>query len=262
VADEVHYEVADAVATITLDRPQALNALTRDMKDALLAAVVRASEDTAVRAVLLTGTGRAFCVGQDLAEHAASLDAGDASLAHTVEQHYNPTVLAISRMPKPVIAAVNGVAAGAGAALAFAADLRIVADTATFSMAFSKIGLVPDTGSSWTLQRLIGYGKAAELLLLGTSINAEEALRLGLVTRMVPAGQLADQATTLARELAAGPTIGYALTKQALEFASWHGLAESVAKEAELQGMAGRTGDHRAATAAFVDKQRPTFRGE
>ena len=182
--------MTDAVATITLDRPDAMNSLTAEVKAALLAALRRAREPTSgVRAVLLTGSGRAFCAGQDLREHAANLEAGR-GLADTVREHYNPIVELITTMAKPVVAAVNGVAAGAGASLAFACDLRVASEKAKFAMAFAGIGLAPDSGASWTLQRLVGLGRASELMLLGEPVDAARALELGLVTRVVPADEL------------------------------------------------------------------------
>ena len=184
--ESVLYDVTEGVATITLNRPDAMNSLTTEAKTALREAVERACDDSGVRAVILTAAGRAFCAGQDLREHAANMEAGR-GLAGTVQDHYNPIVLAIAEMPKPVIAAVNGVAAGAGASLAFACDLRIASEKASFATAFTKIGLAPDSGMSWTLQRLVGRAKAGELILLGEPVRAAEALEMGLVNRVVPA---------------------------------------------------------------------------
>ncbi|MFE3448594.1 enoyl-CoA hydratase-related protein [Nonomuraea sp. NPDC059194] len=256
----IRYEVADAVATLTLDRPDAMNSLTVALKDALLGALREAAAADAVRAVLITGAGRAFCAGQDLREHAENLEAGR-GLAGTVREHYNPIVELITGMDKPVVAAVNGVAAGAGASLAYACDLRIASERAKFAMAFAGIGLAPDSGASWTLQRLVGPGRAAELLLLGEPLDAARALELGLVTRVVPEGELLKAAHELAVRLAAGPTKAFAATKRALAFAASHSLTESLELEAELQDALAATDDHRAATAAFLAKQRPTFTG-
>ncbi|MFI6176710.1 enoyl-CoA hydratase-related protein [Nonomuraea sp. NPDC051191] len=252
--------MADAVATVTLDRPESMNSLTAETKAALLEAVRRAAADPEVRAVLLTGSGRAFCAGQDLREHADNLAAGR-GLADTVREHYNPIVELIATMPKPVVAAVNGVAAGAGAALAFACDLRIASDKAKFALAFAGIGLAPDSGASWTLQRLVGRGRAAELLLLGEPIDAATALGLGLVTRVVPADDLPKTAHELAVRLAAGPTAAYAATKRALAHSATHALADSLALEADLQDACVATQDHQDATRAFLAKERPVFRG-
>lgn len=260
MSQTVRYEVADGVATITLNRPDAMNALTVEMKLALVEALVRAVDDDAVRAVLLTGAGRAFCAGQDLREHADNLEAG-AGLGGTVRQHYNPIVRALAGMPKPVVAAVNGVAAGAGAGFAFACDVRVAAEGARFSMAFSGIGLAPDSGTSWTLQRLVGRGRALELLMLAEPVTAEHAREIGLVQRVVADAELPDAARDLATRLASGPTVAYGAIKQAVDFAAGHGLAEALEREAELQEACAATDDHLNATRAFLDKRRPTFSG-
>ncbi|MEU6780675.1 enoyl-CoA hydratase-related protein [Nonomuraea angiospora] len=257
----IRYDVADTVATITLDRPDAMNSLTAETKDALLGALRRAAGDAAIRAVLLTGSGRAFCAGQDLREHADNLEAGR-GLADTVRVHYNPIVELITTMAKPVVAAVNGVAAGAGASLAFACDLRVASEKAKFALAFAGIGLVPDSGASWTLQRLVGQGRAAELLLLGEPLDAARALELGLVTRVVPADDVLKTAHELAVRLAHGPTLAYAATKRALAYAATHSLPDSLAMEADLQDECAATLDHLNATRAFLAKERPTFRAE
>ncbi|GAA5077183.1 2-(1,2-epoxy-1,2-dihydrophenyl)acetyl-CoA isomerase [Thermocatellispora tengchongensis] len=256
----VRHDVTDHIATITLDRPDSMNSLIAEMKVELRDALERAAADDDVRAVLLTGSGRAFCAGQDLRQHAENLEAGR-GLDDTVRQHYNPIVRAITEMGKPVVAAVNGVAAGAGAALAFACDLRVAADTAKFAMAFTGIGLAPDSGASWTLQRLVGPAAAAEMLLLGEPVTAARALELGLVTRVVPAGELPKAAHELAARLAEGPTRAYAATKRALSYASWHSLAQTLDLEADLQDACAATDDHLSATRAFLAKERPTFKG-
>ena len=258
--EQVRYSVEDGVATITLDRPDAMNALTMVMKAGLLEALERARDDAEARAVLLTGAGRGFCAGQDLREHAANLDAG-VGLDNTVRAQFNPIVLAITTMGKPVIAAVNGIAAGAGASLAFACDFRVAADGVKFAMAFGGIGLAPDTGASWTLPRLVGAAKARELLLLGAVVGAAEALDLGLVTSVVPAADLPTAARDLAVRLAQGPTLAYGATKQALDFSAAHSLEDSLEVEADLQDACARTKDHLSATRAFLAKERPVFEG-
>lgn len=263
MTDTVLYETAGDVAVIRLNRPQALNALTTEMKEGLLAALRRAAGEP-VRAVLLTGNGRGFCAGQDLVEHAERLASGGApggTALDTVRAHYNPIVMEIMTMPKPVVAAVNGVAAGAGAGLALASDFRIAAEGATLVMSFSAVGLGPDTGVSWTLSRLAGPARAAELLMLAEPVPAERALGLGLLTSVVPDDELSENALDLAGRLASGPTAAYGAIKEALLFASGHGLEESLEEEAELQGRLGRTVDHREATGAFVRKERPRYLG-
>jgi 2-(1,2-epoxy-1,2-dihydrophenyl)acetyl-CoA isomerase len=256
----VRVEHADGVATITLDQPDTLNALSLTMKVALLEALQDVAADPAVRAVVLTGAGRGFCVGQDLREHAAALDAGDTRLS-TVEEHYNPIVRLLATMPKPVVAAVNGTAAGAGASLAFACDFRVAAETASFLMAFARVGLGPDTGASWTLQRLVGYGRAAAMLMLAEPVAAAQALEMGLVNAVTPASDTLSAARELASRLAAGPTLAYAAIKEALATAAVSDLDGALAKEAEVQARCGATQDHRAAVNAFLAKQAPTFSG-
>jgi 2-(1,2-epoxy-1,2-dihydrophenyl)acetyl-CoA isomerase len=260
VTDSVLTAVDAAVATITLNRPQARNALTAEMKESLLAELTKAAADTSVRAVVVTGAGGAFCSGQDLREHADLLAGGGAAL-DTVRKHYNPIITAVMTMPKPVIAAINGSAAGAGASLAFACDFRIAARGASFLMAFARVGLAGDSGVSWTLQRLAGAAKAAELLMFAEPIGAEAALAAGLLTAVVDDDRLAESAAHVAGRLAAGPTAAYAAIKEQLLYSATHGLAESLEREAQLQTELGRTADHRAATAAFVRKERPVFEG-
>jgi 2-(1,2-epoxy-1,2-dihydrophenyl)acetyl-CoA isomerase len=254
-------EVADGVATITLNRPEAMNSLDVATKLALLDAVRRVADDPAVRCVVLTGTGRAFCVGQDLKEHVELLENGADELFTTVEEHYNPIVRTIAGMAKPVIAAVNGVAAGAGASLAFACDLRIVADGAGFNLAFVNIALSCDTGSSFTLQRLVGRAKAIELLYFPRTVDSDEALALGLATQVVPAGELAEVVTATAARLAAGPTVALGAIRQSLTFAADHTLTEALEFESAQMTATGRTADHKAAVHAFLAKQKPVFEG-
>jgi 2-(1,2-epoxy-1,2-dihydrophenyl)acetyl-CoA isomerase len=261
LTDPIRYDVTDAVATVTLDAPDSLNALTVAMKTALLGALDKAANADEVRAVVLTGAGRGFCVGQDLREHAEALQAGGAHALDTVRDHYNPIVRAITGMPKPVVAAVNGTAAGAGASLAFACDFRIASDTASFLMAFARVGLGPDTGASWTLQRLVGYGRATAMLMLAEPVSAVQALEMGLVNAVVPAADLGTAADELARRLAAGPTVAYAGIKHALAVAATAGLDDALETEAEVQARCGGTDDHRAAVQAFLAKQAPTFTG-
>jgi 2-(1,2-epoxy-1,2-dihydrophenyl)acetyl-CoA isomerase len=199
-------------------------------------------------------------VGQDLREHADGLEAGDVDL-DTVRQHYNPIVRALVALPKPVIAAVNGTAAGAGAALAFACDFRLAADNASFLMAFARVGLGPDTGASWTLQRLVGYGRAVAMLMLAEPVSAQQALEMGLVNAVVPSADLPAAAAELAGRLAAGPAVAYAGIKEALAVAATGDLDAALATEAEVQSRCGRTEDHRNATMAFLNKQQPVFNG-
>ncbi len=259
--EPVRYEVDGAVATITLNRPDAMNALDVPTKEALLAALRSASADDSVRAVVLTGTGRAFCVGQDLKEHVQKLNSGEPPLS-TVRDHYNPITLAIAQMPKPMIAALNGVAAGAGAAFAFACDLRIAAETASFTLAFAQIGLSADSGASWTLPRLVGTAKALELMYNPQKIGVREASGLGLVNEIVPAERLAEHVAALAARLAAGATVSYASIKASVNYGASHSLAETLAFEDEMQTRCGATADHREAVDAFLAKRPADFHGK
>jgi 2-(1,2-epoxy-1,2-dihydrophenyl)acetyl-CoA isomerase len=260
VNDSVCWSLKEAVATITLNRPQARNALTAEMKDELLAAVTEAAGDAGVRAVIITGAGGAFCAGQDLKEHGEILSSGE-DLTSTVRKHYNPIVTTIMTMPKPVIAAIDGSAAGAGASLAFACDFRVAARRSSFLMAFARVGLAADSGASWTLQRLVGSARAAELLMLAAPVGADQALAAGLLTSVVEDDELATAAAELAARLAAGPTAAYAGIKAQLQYSATHGLAVSLEHEAQVQARLGETADHRAATEAFLRKQQPVFEG-
>ena len=255
----LRYEVADAVATITLDRPAALNALTIALKQELLTALRTVARDRSVRTVVLTGAGRAFCAGQDLKER---LEPDAAPLEVELRERYNPIITAMRRLDQPIIGAINGVAAGAGASLAFACDLRIAAEGASFVLAFERIGLVPDSGATWFLPRLVGPAKAAEMALLGESLSAADAERFGLVVRVVPADVLADEARSMALRLAGLAPRALALTKRALE-QSWSvDLETALEDEAYRQGIAGASADHAEGLAAFLDKRSPRFTGE
>ncbi|MEU0985255.1 enoyl-CoA hydratase-related protein [Streptomyces sp. NPDC005953] len=265
MADSVLYEVSDGLATITINRPEAMNAMDGGSKVALRDAVLAAAADTSVRAVLLTANGRAFCVGQDLKEHIADLTQarkdGSDDVMSTVREHYNPLIRALASMPKPVVAGVNGVAAGAGFGLALAADYRVVADTAKFTTAFANVALTADSGISWTLPRLIGQSRAADLLFFPRSITAQEAFDLGIANKIVPVDALAAEAAAVARALADGPTLAYAAIKESLAYAADHSLDETLDKEDELQSRAGVSEDHLIAVRAFVAKEQPKFLG-
>lgn len=258
MTDGLRVEVDGPVATLTLDRPEALNALTVPVKVALRDALEALSSDRSVRVVILTGAGRAFCAGQDLAEREGP-DA--APLEVEVRERYNPIIRAIRSMGQPVIAAVNGVAAGAGASLAIACDLRIAAEDARFVLAFGRIGLVPDSGATWFLPRLVGPAKAAELALVGEAVDAAEALRIGLVSKVVPGDQLRDEVRSVATRLAEAAPLALALTKEALQRSATIDLDEALEGEAKLQGIAGSSADHAEGLAAFREKRPPRFIG-
>ncbi|GAB3781206.1 enoyl-CoA hydratase/isomerase family protein [Nocardioides ungokensis] len=255
-------DLSDGVATITLNRPDAMNSLDVATKVMLLDTVRQVADDPAARCVVLTGTGRAFCTGQDLKEHISILRSESSdSLFRTVDEHYNPIVTALAGMAKPVIAAVNGVAAGAGASLAFACDLRILADTAGFNLAFANVALSCDTGASYHLQQLVGRAKALELLYFPRTLEAEEADQLGLATRVVPAADLTTEVRALAERLAAGPTVALGAMRQSVAYSAGHSFEESLAFESSMMTKTGATADHAAAVAAFVAKEKPTFEG-
>jgi 2-(1,2-epoxy-1,2-dihydrophenyl)acetyl-CoA isomerase len=260
-ADVLRYEFADGVATVTLNRPGAMNALDTALKVALRDRLAAAAEDPAVRAVLLTGAGRAFCVGQDLAEHARNLAGDLAAVWTTVPEHYTPIATTLATMPKPVVAAVNGVAAGAGMAFALACDVRVMAEDAGFNTAFAGVGLSADSGSSWTLPRIVGVARAKELLMQPRTVPADEALRLGLVTEVVPAGEVLDRARVIAVRLAAGPTVAYGAIRRSVAFSAGHGLEESLDMERQMMELTGSSEDHRGAVASFLAKEKPSFEG-
>ncbi|MGZ6297221.1 MAG: enoyl-CoA hydratase-related protein [Candidatus Limnocylindrales bacterium] len=257
-APALRAEQAEGVLTLTLDRPEALNALDRTLKRELLAAFRAAAQDGAVRAVVLTGAGRAFCAGQDLREAGLS----GAAIGREVRERYVPLILAIARLEKPVLAAVNGVAAGAGLSLALACDLRLASSAASFLCAFGRVGLVPDSGLSWFLPRLVGPGRVAEMVLTTEPVDAATAERIGLVNRVVAADALVAETQALAARLAAGPPIALGLAKRALARGQVTDLEAVLEYEAELQTAAGRSRDHAEGVAAFLEKRPARFRGE
>lgn len=261
-ASPISYETADGIATISLIRPGEMNSLTLATKVALRDALHAAAADSDVRCVVLTGSGRAFCVGQDLREHVAGMQ-GDDSLgsATTVVDHYNPIATAIATMPKPVIAAVNGIAAGAGSSIAFAADFRVLKRSAGFNTAFAAIAFSCDTGASWTLPRLVGHARATDLLMRPRTVGADEALALGLATSVVDDEAFDDEVASLAAELANGPTLAYGAIKRALAYSATHDLASSLEHEGQKMAMTGASSDHRVAVQAFLAKEKPVYTG-
>ncbi len=259
---ELLVDRTDAVVTLTLNRPSAMNSLNVALKEALRDTLAELEADRSCRAVVLAGAGGSFCAGQDLREHVATLESGAGKTLDTVQAHYNPIAARLSSMPKPVVAAVRGMAAGAGASLAFLADIRVGGPSTKFLMAFAKVGLAADTGASWTLPRLVGHAKAIELLMLAEPVGADEACQLGLLNRMVDDDEgVLPAAQELAARLAAGPTVAYGAIKRQLSVADAGTLADALAAEAQAQAICGGTNDHRAATMAFVNKQRPVFEG-
>lgn len=250
-----------ATVVLTLNRPDRHNALNGELRGALLTALQEVADDGAVRAVVLTGAGRAFCVGQDLAEHAETLRTDPSSALRAVTEHYNPITRTLAGLPKPVIAAINGACAGAGLGFALACDLRIAAAGAKFTTAFAAIGLTADSGLSASLARALGASRAGELLLLSEPFTAEQAAEWGLVRSVVAAEAVRETALALAGRLAEGPTLAYAEVKRALRIGTTATLDEILDHEAAAQTRLGVTRDHAAAVTAFLAKQRPTFEG-
>jgi 2-(1,2-epoxy-1,2-dihydrophenyl)acetyl-CoA isomerase len=236
--------------------------LSIELKVALRETLDKLADDPAVRAVVLTGAGRGFCVGQDLREHTDLLASGSTAPLSTVREHYNPIVMRLAEMPKPVVAAVRGMAAGAGAGLAFLADFRVGGPGTRFLMAFANVGLAADTAASWTLPRLVGHAKATELLMLAEPIGAAEAERVGLLTTLVDDDNaVLPTAQALAARLAAGPTVAYGQIKRELVVAQSGTLPEALETEADAQNVSGATADHADSVKAFVAKERPVFHG-
>jgi len=247
-----------AVTVLTLDRPKRRNALDAETKKELRSAVAAVATDAEVRAVILTGSGGSFCAGQDLAEHAEMLRTDPAHTFDTVEQDYAPVIQALTTMPKPVIAAVEGACAGAGLALALACDLRVFAEDAVLATAFSAVGLTCDSGLSLTLARSVGESRAKELVLVGESFSPAQATGWGIAGQIVPAGSAQTRARELATRLAAGPTLAFAETKRLFSTAP---LATVLHNEGLAQARLGLTADHTEAVDAFLAKRRPHFRG-
>ena len=256
------YSTDGAVGVITLDRPEVLNAFNDELGFAALEALQKASADESIRCIVITGSGRGFSAGEDLGALAEGYKAGRVpGLGNTLTDRYNPLIRAIREAPKPVLAAVNGVAAGAGASIAFACDWRIAVDNAKFSLAFVKVGLVPDSGGIWFLSKMIGAARTWELAATGDQITAERALELGLVNRIAPADEFQDAWRSWAQDLAAGPTRAYALIKSLLNGAMTRSLDEQLDAEVDAQSAAGRTNDHLEGVQAFLGKRAPKFEG-
>jgi len=262
VSETIRVDVRDNHVVITLNRPEKLNSFNEQMHLELRAALTAAGEDESCRAVLLTGAGRGFCAGQDLGDRDPNASGGPPDLGETLDAFYNPLVRQIRALQKPVVCAVNGVAAGAGANIALACDIVIAAESARFIQAFSKIGLVPDAGGTWHLTRLLGEARAKALALTAEPLPAATAADWGLIWKAVPDDELMGTAGVLVEKFACGPTTGYALTKQAIQAAGENDLDSHLDLERDLQRAAGRTPDYAEGVAAFLAKRSPAFSGK
>jgi 2-(1,2-epoxy-1,2-dihydrophenyl)acetyl-CoA isomerase len=256
------FQIEHGVATLTLNRPDKLNSFTQAMHLEVRHALALTATDPSVRVLLLTGAGRGFCAGQDLSDRAVEPGARGVDLGDSVEQYYAPLVLSLKALPMPVICAVNGVAAGAGANIALACDIVLAAKSASFVEVFCKLGLIPDTGGTWHLPRLIGHARATGLAMLGEKLNAETAEQWGLIWKCVPDAALMDEAMAMATHFATAPTKGLAFTKKALQASYSNTLPEQLKLEAAMMRELGHSHDYKEGVAAFIAKRPANFRGE
>ena len=260
--ENILFEITDGIAQLTLNRPDKLNSFTQAMHDEVRHAVHKVGTDKSVRVLILTGAGRGFCAGQDLSDRAVEPGARAVDLGDSVEKNYAPLVLALRGLPMPVICAVNGVAAGAGANLALACDIVLAARSASFVEVFCKLGLIPDTGGTYFLPRLIGSARAMGLTMLGEKLSAEKAEAWGLIWKAVPDDELAAETMAMARHFATAPTKGLAFTKQALYASPHNTLQQQLTLECGMMSELGRTEDYREGVAAFMEKRAPQFQGK
>jgi 2-(1,2-epoxy-1,2-dihydrophenyl)acetyl-CoA isomerase len=263
--ENILFDITDGVATLTLNRPDKLNSFTQAMHDEVRHALQRAATDKGVRVFVLTGAGRGFCAGQDLSDRAVDANAPGArpvDLGDSVEKNYAPLVLALRALPMPVICAVNGVAAGAGANIALACDIVLAAKSASFVEVFCKLGLIPDTGGTYFLPRLIGNARAMGLAMLGEKLSAEKAEAWGLIWKAIPDEDFVAETQAMARHFASAPTKGLAFTKQALYASPHNSLQQQLTLECGMMSELGRSDDYREGVAAFMEKRAPQFKGK
>lgn len=258
----IKFTISEGVAQLTLDRPDALNSFTAEMHGEVREVLTLAGEDSQVRAVLITGNGRGFCAGQDLNDRAVAPGEARPDLGESVNNYYNPLIRLITGMEKPVLCAVNGVAAGAGANIALACDIVIAGRSASFIESFSKLGLIPDSGGTWILPRLVGMARARGLAMLGPKVSAEQAEAWGMIWQVVDDAELMTTARGLAQQLATQPTRGFAFTKQALVASAANTLDQQLELEKDLMRAAGQTADYQEGVSAFLEKRAPQYRGE
>ena len=260
--ETIEFEITEGVAVLTLNRPDRMNSFNTQMHGEVRDALKQVKKDDSVRCLLITGNGRGFCAGQDLSDRNVDPNAEMPNLGESIEKKYNPLIRTLQGLEMPVICAVNGVAAGAGANIAFACDIVLAARSASFIQAFCKIGLVPDSGGTWTLPRLVGHARAMALSMLGDKISAEQAQSWGMIWQVIDDEQLKDEALLLAKRLATQPTKGLALIKRAIQ-SSWdNSFDEQLDLERDLQTLAGRTEDYREGVKAFMEKRQPDFKGK
>ncbi len=258
----IEFSIDEGVAVLKLNRPDALNSFTAEMHGEVRQVLEQAAADKSVRAVLLTGNGRGFCAGQDLNDRAVAPGESMPDLGDSVENYYNPLIRLLTTMEKPVICAVNGVAAGAGANIALACDIVIAARSASFIESFSKLGLIPDSGGTWHLPRVVGLARAKGLAMLGPKVPAEQAEAWGMIWQVVDDEELMDTALGLARQMATQPTRGFAFTKQAFAASAVNSLDQQLDLERDLMRAAGKTHDYQEGVKAFLEKRAPNYKGE
>jgi 2-(1,2-epoxy-1,2-dihydrophenyl)acetyl-CoA isomerase len=259
---KIEFSTSEGLAILTLNRPDRLNSFNSEMHSEVKRVFREIRRDKSIRCLLITGNGRGFCAGQDLSERTVNVDIDAPDLSASIAKNYNPLIRTIAGLPIPVICAVNGVAAGAGANIALACDLVLAAKSASFIQSFNKLGLVPDSGGTWILPKLVGYARAMRLCLLGEKVSAVEALQMGMITQVCDDDLLLEEAKALGTMLANAPTRGLGLIKRAIQASVCNSLDEQLELECDLQGIAGRSADYNEGVAAFTEKREPNYTGE